>query len=220
MQIGEAARRAGLTVKTVRYYANIGMVSPRQDVNTGYRVYDEDDVAKLQFVGKARRFNFSIEECRELLSLYEDRNRPSREVKALTVKKIGEIDARLEELQSLKDELSTLAASCDGDHRSHCPILNALSGGRFRSNREKCQQTGLHGHRRRQLYQNFGQHADAKTHASGCQALTHEGELCALARHVALCENSTASTTAKARKAQDRALIFGNFFLTWQTLRP
>ena len=129
MQIGEAARRSGLTVKTVRYYANIGMVTPRQDVNTGYRIYDEDDVAKLQFVGKARRFNFSVEECREVLSLYEDRNRPSREVKALTVKKIGEIDARLEELQSLKDELSTLAASCDGDHRSHCPILNALSGG-------------------------------------------------------------------------------------------
>ena len=129
MQIGEAAQRSGLTVKTVRYYANIGMVTPRQDKNTKYRVYNEDDVAKLQFVGKARRFNFSVEECRELLSLYEDRNRPSREVKAMTVKKIGEIDARLAELQSLKDELSTLAASCDGDHRSHCPILNALSGG-------------------------------------------------------------------------------------------
>ena len=129
MQIGEAARRAGLTVKTVRYYANIGMVTPRQDVHTGYRVYDKDDVAKLQFVGKARRFDFSVEECRELLGLYEDRNRPSREVKALTVKKIGEIDARLAELQSLKDELSTLAASCEGYHRSHCPILNALSAG-------------------------------------------------------------------------------------------
>ena len=129
MQIGEAAQRAGLTVKTVRYYANIGMVTPQQDASTGYRVYNEDDVAKLQFVGKARRFDFSVEECRELLGLYEDRNRPSREVKALTVRKIGEIDARLGELQSLKDELSTLAASCDGDHCSHCPILKALSGG-------------------------------------------------------------------------------------------
>ena len=69
MQIGKAAQRAGLTVKTVRYYANIGMVTPRQDVNTGYRVYNEDDVAKLQFVGKARRLNFSVEECRELLDL-------------------------------------------------------------------------------------------------------------------------------------------------------
>ena len=129
MQIGEAARRAGLTVKTARYYANIGLVTPQQHAETGYRLYDPSDVAKLQFVGKARRFDFSVEECRELLGLYEDRNRPSREVKALTLKKIGEIDARIVELQSLKDELSTLAASCDGDHRSHCPILNALSGG-------------------------------------------------------------------------------------------
>jgi Cu(I)-responsive transcriptional regulator len=129
MQIGEAARRAGLTVKTVRYYANIGMVIPRQDAVTGYRDYGEDDVAKLQFVGKARKFDFSVEECRELLGLYEDRNRPSREVKALTLKKIGEIDARLAELQSLKDELSGLASACDGDHRPDCPILNALSGG-------------------------------------------------------------------------------------------
>ena len=129
MQIGEAARRAGLTVTTVRYYAKIGMITPRQDPDTGYRDYGEDDVAKLQFVGKARRFDFSVEECRELLGLYEDRNRPSREVKALTLKKIAEIDRRLEELRSLKDELSGLASSCDGDHRPDCPILNALSGG-------------------------------------------------------------------------------------------
>ena len=128
MKILEAAKRAGLTVKTVRYYANIGMVTPHQDPATGYRDYSEEDIAKLQFVGKARRFDFSVEECRELLGLYEDRNRPSREVKALTLKKVAEIDARLNELQSLKDELSDLASACDGDHRPNCPILNALSG--------------------------------------------------------------------------------------------
>ena len=128
MKILEAAKRAGLTVKTVRYYANIGMVTPHQDPATSYRDYSEEDVAKLQFVGKARRFDFSVEECRELLGLYEDRNRPSREVKALTLKKVAEIDSRLAELQSLKDELSSLASACDGDHRPDCPILNALSG--------------------------------------------------------------------------------------------
>lgn len=128
MKILEAAKRAGLTVKTVRYYANIGMVTPHQDPATSYRDYSEEDVAKLQFVGKARRFDFSVEECRELLGLYEDRNRPSREVKALTLKKVAEIDSRLAELQSLKDELSDLVSACDGDHRPDCPILNALSG--------------------------------------------------------------------------------------------
>ena len=128
MKILEAAKRAGLTVKTLRYYANIGMVTPHQDPATSYRDYSEEDVAKLQFVGKARRFDFSVEECRELLGLYEDRNRPSREVKALTLKKVAEIDSRLAELQSLKDELSDLSSACDGDHRPDCPILNALSG--------------------------------------------------------------------------------------------
>jgi MerR family copper efflux transcriptional regulator len=128
MKILEAAKRAGLTVKTVRYYANIGMVTPHQDPATSYRDYSEEDVAKLQFVGKARRFDFSVQECRELMGLYEDRNRPSREVKALTLKKVAEIDSRLAELQSLKDELSDLASACDGDHRPDCPILNALSG--------------------------------------------------------------------------------------------
>ena len=128
MKILEAAKRAGLTVKTLRYYANIGMVTPHQDPATSYRDYSEEDVAKLQFVGKARRFDFSVEECRELLGLYEDRNRPSREVKALTLKKVAEIDSRLAELQSLKDELSDLVSACDGDHRPDCPILNALSG--------------------------------------------------------------------------------------------
>jgi Cu(I)-responsive transcriptional regulator len=112
----------------VRYYANIGMVTPHQDPATGYRDYSEEDVAKLQFVGKARRFDFSVEECRELLGLYEDRNRTSREVKALTLKKVADIDARLNDLRSLKDELSGLASACDGDHRPNCPILNALSG--------------------------------------------------------------------------------------------
>ena len=128
MQIGEAARKARLTVKTVRYYANIDIITPKQDSKTGYRDYSDEDIAKLQFVGKARRFDFSLGECRELLSLYEDQNRPSREVKLRTLRKIDEIDLKLTELQSLKHELVKLADSCDGDNRPDCPILDALSG--------------------------------------------------------------------------------------------
>ena len=129
MNIGMAAKRSGLTVKTVRYYANIGMVVPAQDGRTGYRDYSDDDVARLQFIGKARRFDFSIDECRELLSLYDDQDRSSSEVKALTLEKIKAIDAKLAELQSLRDQLSLLAKTCHGDNRPDCPILDALKGG-------------------------------------------------------------------------------------------
>lgn len=127
MKIGHAAKQAGLTVKTIRYYADIGLVIPHQDAQTSYRDYSEEDVAKLQFIGKARRYDFSIDECRELLSLYQDKSRPSSEVKTLTLEKINQIDQKITELTSLKTQLTRLADSCSGDHRSDCPILDALS---------------------------------------------------------------------------------------------
>jgi MerR family copper efflux transcriptional regulator len=127
LNIGKAAKLSNLTVKTVRYYADIGLVSPVKNNNTGYRDFSEDDVARLQFVSKARKFNFSIQECEELLSLYLNKNRSSREVKALTLEKISEIDVKLLELKDLKKQLSFLADNCKGNDRPDCPILDALS---------------------------------------------------------------------------------------------
>ena len=130
MKISKAAIQAGLTVKTVRYYDTIGMVSPYKNPQTSYRDYSERDIAKLQFVGSARRFNFSIDECRELLSLYEDENRTSETVKALTIQKIADIEDRLADLTRLRDKLTHLASACHGDSRPDCPILDALSANR------------------------------------------------------------------------------------------
>ena len=127
MNIGKAAELAGLTVKTVRYYSDIGIINPHVNKKTGYRDFSESDLAKLQFLAKARKFGFSLNDCRELLALYEDTERSSREVKVLTLEKIAEIDTKLSELQILKDQLSELASACQGDDRPNCPILDALS---------------------------------------------------------------------------------------------
>ena len=127
MNIGKASKLSELTVKAVRYYDNIGLVKSHQNISSGYREYNEEDVLKLKFVGKARKFNFSIEECRELLSLYENKSRSSKDVKKLTLEKISQIDEKLDQLKNLKDELSHLADNCQGDERPNCPILDALS---------------------------------------------------------------------------------------------
>ena len=127
MNIGQAAKISGLTVKTVRYYDNIGLVKAYQNSENQYRVYSKDDIATLQFIGRARRFGFSIEECRELLSLYQDKNRPSREVKELTLEKLARIDNKLDELRNLRNQLYHLSKSCSGDDRPDCPILDALA---------------------------------------------------------------------------------------------
>ena len=128
MKIGKAAKLSGLSVKTVRYYTDINIITPQKNSVTGYRDFSNEDIAKLQFCGRARKFNFSIKECRELLSLYEDKARPSKNVKEIAIEKISEINAKLKELEDLKSQLNKLADACQGHDRPDCPILDALSG--------------------------------------------------------------------------------------------
>ena len=127
MNIGKAAKLSNLTVKAVRYYANIGLVKPQQNIFSGYREYTNEQVVKLKFIGKARKFDFSINECKELLSLYEDQNRTSKEVKKITLEKITQIDSKLKDLSDLRNELRFLASNCHGDDKPNCPILDELS---------------------------------------------------------------------------------------------
>ena len=126
MNISAAAKEADLPVKTVRYYADVGLVTAVSRSESGYRLYDRDAVQKLIFVRRSRAFGFSIDECRELLALYEDRNRTSAEVKRIARKKLKEIEIKQAELQSLHDALAHLVASCHGDKRPECPIIDFL----------------------------------------------------------------------------------------------
>jgi Cu(I)-responsive transcriptional regulator len=127
MNIGEAAASAGLPVKTLRYYEEIGLVLPGRMAN-GYRDYDDSHVHKLRFVQRARSLGFSVEDCRSLLSLYEDRNRASSEVKALAKDRLAELDRKLAELEEMRRTLASLVRSCHGDSRPECPILDDLAG--------------------------------------------------------------------------------------------
>ena len=127
MNIGKAANLSNLTIKTVRYYANIGLIKPKQNSLTGYREYNEEEVSKLKFIGKARKFDFSINECKELLSLYENKDRTSKEVKKITLEKVSQIDEKLKDLYNLRNQLNFLANNCHGDNRPDCPILDELA---------------------------------------------------------------------------------------------
>lgn len=126
MKISHAAKQTGLPVKTVRYYADIGLVKPAGRSDSGYREYDEAGLAKLGFVRRAREFGFSIEECRELLSLYEDRDRASSDVRTIASAHLAEIEEKQRQLAALRDELAYLVKTCQGNDRPDCPILDRL----------------------------------------------------------------------------------------------
>lgn len=127
MNIGRAAEASGVSAKMIRYYERTGLVRPAARRGSGYRDFDARDVDELRFIRRARGLNFSTGEIGRLLGLWRDRARPSREVKAIALRHVAELDARVVELQAMADSLRELAGGCAGDERPDCPILKDLA---------------------------------------------------------------------------------------------
>ncbi|MCO6410935.1 Cu(I)-responsive transcriptional regulator [Hoeflea alexandrii] len=130
MNIGQASDATGLPAKTIRYYEDISLIKPARATN-GYRDYDGKDVRRLALIQRSRSLGFTIEECRSLLSLYENKDRASSDVKELALERISEIDRKLKELKSLRNTLEILADHCHGDDRPDCPIIDEIAKGAF-----------------------------------------------------------------------------------------
>ena len=129
MNIADVAAKSGLPAKTIRYYEEIGLIKPQRGMN-GYRAFRESDLHKLTFLGRARSLGFSIEECRALLALYEDRSRASADVKALAQDHLDQIGDKITALQAMQATLTELIHACAGDARPDCPILTDLATGK------------------------------------------------------------------------------------------
>jgi MerR family transcriptional regulator, copper efflux regulator len=128
VNIKEVAEVSRLPAKTIRFYEDIGLVKPGRATN-GYRRFTERDLHKLAFIGRARSLGFTVEDCRTLLSLYEDRDRASAEVKQIAEDHLSRIEAKVVELEAMKRTLRDLVRSCRGDQRPDCPILEDLASG-------------------------------------------------------------------------------------------
>lgn len=128
MNIKDVAERSGLPAKTIRYYEEIGLIRPLRSAN-GYRAFRDSDLHKLIFLARARSLGFSIEECRTLLALYEDRARASSDVKAVAQAHLERIAGKIAELRAMELALTDLVGACAGDSRPECPILTGLGAG-------------------------------------------------------------------------------------------
>ena len=125
MDISEAGERAGLPAKTIRYYEEIGLIRPGRGPN-GYRRFSEGDVHRLAFLGRARALGFTIEDCRTLLALWDDKQRASGDVRAIAQEHLAQIERKIIDLQAIQETLSHLVRECSGDGRPDCPILKTL----------------------------------------------------------------------------------------------
>lgn len=123
MNIGQAAKASGITAKMIRHYESVGLLPPATRSDTGYRQYGEREVHVLRFIRRARDLGFSIKDISGLLSLWHDRQRPSRQVKALAQAHMQQLQRKIDELQSMRQTLEKLVQCCQGDERPDCPIL-------------------------------------------------------------------------------------------------
>lgn len=127
MNIGQAAEASGVTAKMIRYYEDIKLIKPSKRTEAGYRIYSENDIHILRFIKRARSLGFSLDQIRDLLSLWQNSRRASKDVKALALSHVAELDQRIQEMTEMRDTLNHLAKTCAGDHRPDCPILTSLA---------------------------------------------------------------------------------------------
>jgi MerR family transcriptional regulator, copper efflux regulator len=129
MNIGAAAAASGVTAKMIRHYESIGLLPPAERRPNDYRDYGEREVHELRFIKRARRLGFSMDEIGALLALWRDRDRPSRDVRRIAEAHVGDLEARIAEMQAMAKTLRELMHKCHGDDRPDCPILEDLALG-------------------------------------------------------------------------------------------
>lgn len=127
MNIGQAAAATGVSAKMIRYYETINLTKKSRRTDAGYRVYSESELHMLRFIKRARKLGFSLEQIGELLSLWQDSGRASKDVKAIALTHVADLNKRIKEMTEMRDTLNHLAKTCSGDHRSECPILVDLA---------------------------------------------------------------------------------------------
>lgn len=125
--IGEAAALSGVSAKMIRHYESIGLIPEAARTFAGYRLYNDADVHRLRFIRRGRDLGFSIARIETLLGLWSDRSRSSSDVKRLAEAHADELDAKIREMQAMRETLRHLARRCHGDDRPECPILDDLA---------------------------------------------------------------------------------------------
>ena len=128
MNIGQAAEASGVSAKMIRHYEAIGLMAKARRTDSGYRIYDGNDVHTLRFIRRGRALGFSMKEIDHLLGLWRNRRRASGDVRRVAQQHIAELDQKIAELQAMRRTLHQLVQHCHGDKRPECPILDDLAG--------------------------------------------------------------------------------------------
>lgn len=127
MTIGQVARQTGVSVETIRYYEKEGLVDEPERNPSGYRQYPAETIKRILFIQRAKAIGFTLREIHDLLSIQEKPEACCGDLLSRAESKMAEIEAKINELQRMKNALQMLTTECVSDNGlDNCPILDAL----------------------------------------------------------------------------------------------
>ncbi|MFH1303672.1 MAG: heavy metal-responsive transcriptional regulator [Planctomycetota bacterium] len=127
LKIGQVAERSGVGIETVRFYEREGLIPKPDRSSSGYRLFDDETIARLQFIRRAKELGFTLIEIKELLSLRLDTTTSCADIKSRAEAKIADIDEKIRTLKRMKTTLKKLTSKCNGQGSvNECSILDAL----------------------------------------------------------------------------------------------
>ncbi len=123
--IGKASASLGISKDTLRYYEKIGLLPRVARNSSGRRIYDTGDISRLRFIKRAQRMKFSLAEIGQLLEMRDDPQNVRVEVRALTQRKLTDIEEYINELTTLRNEMQLLVNLC-ANAEDGCPIIEDI----------------------------------------------------------------------------------------------
>jgi DNA-binding transcriptional MerR regulator len=122
--ITEVSQMFGVTTRTIRYYEELGLLSPSR-TDAQIRVYDNSEIAKMKLITRGKQFGFNLEEIKEMVLLFREDRSGRKQLErtiAYGTKRITEVESRIQELQDMKAEMELLLINFSEK-------LNKLQGG-------------------------------------------------------------------------------------------
>ena len=128
LTIGKVAKRTGFSASAIRYYERRGLLRPSRLLN-GYRFYEEDTIKALRFLRQAKTLGITLNEMKQLLELTRNGQRPCQAVRELARRHLNDIDARIHQLRSLRNELRNLLSRRVAARSDElCPLISSATG--------------------------------------------------------------------------------------------
>ena len=126
LPIGKLANRTGVNIETIRFYEKQGILPQPIRSDSGRRMYDFEDVKRLNFIHRCRGLGFSLKEILSLLSLVDGGDYTCKQVHEITATHVDDVKQKILALQQMESVLDDMIEHCSKGDVPECPILDSL----------------------------------------------------------------------------------------------